>query len=174
MPSLHPHDVAIALQLALTSDAPYRAIADAVGLSQGEAHNAVKRLKESRLLRHDQRIVNAAALFDFIVSGVPYAFPAAPGPDTRGVPTGFSAPPLANEIVSESPVVWPSAEGKTRGAGVDPLYPKAPATAIHNLSLYELLALVDALRIGRARERHRARTKLQERLMGLTRRSTGR
>ena len=40
-----------------------------------------------------------------------------------------------------------------RGLGIEPLYPTAPGAALRNEKLYELLALVDALRAGRARER---------------------
>lgn len=164
MLTLRPHDVAVALQLALAPGLPYQAIADAVGVSRGEAHNVVKRLTAARLVRVDERKVNVGALLEFITSGVPYAFPASPGANTRGIPTAYAAPPLADAIATDDMVVWPSAEGTVRGASVDPLYPGAPATARQNPALYELLTLVDALRIGRARERQRARTLLQERL----------
>ena len=46
-----------------------------------------------------------------------------------------------------------------------PLYAAAPATAARNPELYELLALVDAVRLGRARERTRAKQLLRERIM---------
>jgi hypothetical protein len=166
MPSLRPHDVVVALQLALTPGAPYRALALAVGLSQGEVHNAVKRLAFARLVRPDTRAVHRGALLEFLAAGVPYAFPAEPGPDTRGVPTAHAAPPLASEFPDVAAVVWPAAEGQRRGAAVEPLYAGAPGTFRSNRELYELLALVDALRVGRARERRRAKGLLQDRLTG--------
>lgn len=52
-----------------------------------------------------------------------------------------------------------------RGASVVPLYDGAAATAERNPALYELLALVDAVRLGRARERTRAKQVLQERIV---------
>jgi len=55
--------------------------------------------------------------------------------------------------------------GSLRGASVVPLYAAAPATAVRNPALYELLALVDAVRLGRARERTRAKQLLRERIM---------
>lgn len=164
MPSLRPHDVVVALQLAVTPDLPYAALSKAIGLSQGEAHNAVKRLTSARLLKADSREPNRHALLEFIVGGVPYAFAVEPGPPTRGVPTAHSAPPFSGEILESEPVVWPSMEGDTRGASIEPLYPGAPATARLNPVLYELLALVDAIRIGRARERQRAKAMLHDRL----------
>jgi DNA-binding Lrp family transcriptional regulator len=165
MPNLRPHDVAVALQLALKPGMPYGALAEAVGLSRGEVHNVVKRLIAARLLQADQRKPNMNALVDFVVSGVPYAFPAAVGPSARGVPTAHSALPIEHESSGHEPVVWPSLQGYARGGSVEPLYRTAPATAEHNKELYELLALVDSIRIGRARERQRAKAMIHERLM---------
>jgi hypothetical protein len=164
MPPLRPHDVVVALQLALTPDAPYRALAAAVGLSQGETHNAVKRLTLARLLRPDHRAPRVEALFDFLTKGVPHAFPAELGAESRGVPTAHAAPPLVSDFSASDAVVWPSPDGELRGASVEPLHAAAPMIAKSNPSLYELLALVDALRIGQARERQLATTLLRERL----------
>ena len=47
---------------------------------------------------------------------------------------------------------------------IDPLYPSVPAAAAEDPRLHELLALADALRVGRARERSMARTELTKRL----------
>jgi len=165
MTSLRPHDVAVVLQLALTPRSSYRALAHAVGLSQGEVHNAVKRLAFARLIRQDTRAVHRGALLEFLAGGVPYAFPAAPGPETRGVPTAHAGPSLAGDFPDAAPVVWPAVDGQHRGAAVEPLYAGAPGTFRHNPELYDLLTLVDALRIGRSRDRLRARSLLQNRLM---------
>jgi len=164
MPSLRPHDVAVALQLALSPALSYRALAHAVGLSQGEVHNAVKRLAAARLIRPDTRAAHRGALLEFLTGGVPYVFPAELGPETRGVPTAHAGPPLAADFPDADSVVWPAADGARRGAAVAPLYAAAPSTFRSNMELYELLTLVDALRIGRARERQRAKSLLQERL----------
>lgn len=173
MPSLKSHDVAVALQLALTPGLPFRDLSAAVGLSLGEAHNAVQRLRASRLLRTDSGEVNRGALLDFLIAGVPYAFFAEPGAETRGVPTASSAPPLAREFSGGEVMVWPSLNGEARGASLEPLYPAAPQTAKHNRDLYELLALVDAIRVGRARERQRARALMRERLSAARDAETG-
>jgi len=162
--SLRPHDVVVALQLAVAPTMSYGALAEAIGLSKGETHNAVKRLTAAKLLSSHTRKPNRQALLEFIVGGVPYAFAAELGPPTRGVPTAHSAPLLAAEILESDPVVWPSMEGEARGASIQPLYPGAPSTARRNPDLYELLTLVDALRIGRARERQRAKALLHDRL----------
>ncbi|MDO9620597.1 MAG: hypothetical protein Q7I91_01690, partial [Moraxellaceae bacterium] len=55
--------------------------------------------------------------------------------------------------VDELPPVWPSPEGTVRGLSFSPLYRSAPEAALRDIKLHELLALADALRGGRARER---------------------
>ena len=112
-----------------------------------------------------------AALLEFLVHGVKYAFAPERGGLTRGVPTGYAAAPLDKVIAgsSDPPPVCPHAEGKVRGYAFAPLYPTEPAAALRDAALYELLALVDAIRDGRARERSLARQALEKRLGGATR-----
>lgn len=56
--------------------------------------------------------------------------------------------------------VWPCAEGRHRGIAFEPLYPSAPLAALRDPTLYEYLALADALRDGRPRERRIAQDAL--------------
>ena len=109
-----------------------------------------------------------AALLEFLVHGVKYAFPPKRGALTRGMPTGYAVPPLNKVIVgsSEPPPVWPFAKGTVRGEEFEPLYPSVPQAAARDPKLYELLALVDAVRDGRARERNLAAKELEARLAG--------
>jgi hypothetical protein len=60
--------------------------------------------------------------------------------------------------------VWPSADGQVRGSAFEPLHKTVPAAAAKDAVLYEILALVDALRDGRARERQIAERELAARL----------
>ena len=163
-PSLRPGDVAVALELALRPDQGLVPLATAVGISLGEAHNAVRRLRASELLRPDARHVMVQSLLDFLIHGVRYAFPGVLGSEVRGVPTAWSAPPLAADFRGADIVVWPSSSGKVRGECLTPLYGGAPGVAESHPDLYELLALVDAVRVGRARERNRATALLRARL----------
>ena len=64
----------------------------------------------------------------------------------------------------ELPPVWPDPEGTVRGEELRPLYRSAPAAARRDPALYELLALVDAVRAGRPRERKLAVAELEARL----------
>ena len=100
------------------------------------------------------------------IHGVKYAFPAVRGEPTRGMPTGVGAEPLASLFPpSREPVpVWPAPEGNVRGYALEPLYGCVPGAAKRDPDLYALLALVDAIRCGRARERVLAETELLKRL----------
>ena len=164
MSRLKPHDVAVALQLALEPGSTFRRLAEALGMSRGEMHNAVKRLVEARLASPESRTVYRSRLLDLLTGGVPYVFAAAPGAETRGVPTAHAAPPLNDHFPGTAPFVWPDAQGTVRGQAVTPLYPGAPGTAQRNPALYEALALVDAVRVGQARERELALQLLRSRL----------
>ena len=95
-----------------------------------------------------------------------YAFPVQRGSVTRGIPTSYAAPPLNAEIApgDELPPVWPWHEGDIRGVALEPLYKTAPVAALRDLVLYEFLALVDAIRDGRARERKIAERELIRRM----------
>lgn len=160
--SLRPHDVCVLLALALQPEASYRQLAETVGLSLGETHNAAKRLELARLAAPGDAPVNKKGTLEFISYGVPYVFPAQVGGPTRGIPTAFSAPPLQREISGSEAVVWPSASGSTRGPSLTPLSHTVSHIWETSQPLYELLALVDAIRVGRARERKWAREQLRD------------
>lgn len=168
--ALHPSDVAVALCLSVASasdvdDLGYREIGERVRISHGEAHNAIKRLRVARLVAAHSHMVAKSFLVEFLLHGVRYAFPPMLGAPTRGVPTGPAAPLLGEGFSGEAEMlVWPSAEGAARGASLVPLIPSAPDLPAHNPALYELLVIVDVLRVGRSRERRVAETLLRSRL----------
>ena len=55
-------------------------------------------------------------------------------------------------------------EGSIRGESFSPLYKSVPIAAKNDSKLYELLALVDAIRGGQTREREMAKKELKKRL----------
>ena len=59
--------------------------------------------------------------------------------------------------------------GSKRGYAFLPLYKKVPQAALKDDELYQLLALVDALRDGGARERELAERELSGSLSGISR-----
>jgi hypothetical protein len=164
-----PQDVVVVLLLALDKerDSPrtYAELGQTLGMSASEVHAAVRRLREAYLLDPDDH-VQLTALRNFLIHGVRHAFPARPKEISRGIPTAWAAPAIANKMGASDqlPPVWPDPNGKVQGTAVEPLYPSVPGAARRNPELYELLALVDALRIGRARERSMAEKELSSRL----------
>ena len=99
---------------------------------------------------------------EFALQGAKYAFPAVRLPLVAGVPTSHSAPAFAGVFAPGSTdFVWPHPNGTVRGVGIEPLHPAVPFAAMQDAKLYELLALFDALRIGKARERGMALERLQ-------------
>ena len=166
--SLKPQDVVIALKLSLDGESKaYAQKASELGMSASEVHAAEARLVEAKLLSPDKHSVLRKPLMDFLVYGVPHAFAVAPKELTRGVPTAWSAPVMSGEFKgnNELPPIWPDPVGTTQGLSVKPLYRNVPEVAQASRPFYDLLALVDALRIGRARERAFAEEKLRERIM---------
>lgn len=160
-PSLRPADIAVALRLAGEPGEGYEALSDAIGISLGAAHNAVGRLEQAGLVVQDSRQIDRRSLLEFLVHGVRFVFYAVVGPEGRGVPTAHAAPPMSKEIFSDVAYVWPSAKGSVRGATLTPLYAGALQTAETAPEVYQALALIDALRVGRARERQLARKHLE-------------
>jgi hypothetical protein len=92
-------------------------------------------------------------------------FPAEPGSVLRGIPTAHSASPINENISSGGDIyVWPYAKGKKRGQALAPLYKTLPATVQDDKLFYELLVIIDTIRVGRAREIQIAIKELEKRL----------
>jgi hypothetical protein len=65
---------------------------------------------------------------------------------------------------SDLPPVWLSGKGDVKGVRIEPLHKSAQHMREKDPDFYELLALVDALRMGRRREYDRAVDELKRRL----------
>lgn len=167
--ALKSQDVLVALKLLLEEEErPYAALADELRMSASEVHAAVGRLREGRLVTPKDRGIVRRAFRDFLISGIAHVFPAREGEPARGVPTAWAAPVLESVFkpTEGTAPVWPHPQGKSRGPSVTPIYKSAPEAALRDSALYELLALVDALRLGRARERKAAVEILDKRIFG--------
>lgn len=83
----------------------------------------------------------------------------------RGLPTSYAAEPLRGVIAQngEPFPVWPFPKGKARGISFEPLYKTAAGAALRDPAFYEYLALADALRDARSRERKYAEEELHRR-----------
>lgn len=157
---LKPQDLLVLLKVAAhpTQRWTYAALGESLGMSASETHASVKRAVASGLAVAPSRgewYPVRPNLLEFVLHGARYVWPATAGPVKRGVPTAFGAEPLASQLVAapgEAPV-WAHPEGKAKGPTISPLYRTAPQAALADPALHRLLALLDALRTGRARER---------------------
>jgi len=186
---LRPQDVVVALKLSVANRGPwsYSKLGEELAMSASHVFASVSRARTARLLdfaailpqarpvrmarpsRERLTVLprpNRSNLKEFLVHGVKYAFPVEHGGPTRGIPTAEAAPPLNQHLSQDFPLppVWPHAEGAVRGIAFSPLYKNVPLAALKDRQLYELLALVDAIREGRAREREIAIRELTARI----------
>jgi hypothetical protein len=159
--ALRPLDVATALGLLDRPDASLTELSFAMGVSVSQIHDSIGRLERSQLALPKSRRISRPSLFEFIEHGVKYAFPGELGPRSLGIPTAYSSAELGDEIIVEEAVVWATARGSVVGDTLTPLYPKAIMLPERWSRLYDALALVDAIRIGRTRERTLAVQKLR-------------
>lgn len=165
-----PQDVLVLLKLVAMGRRTwsYNNLAIELGMSPSQAHSAVQRALSARLaLRRNGRITpQTNNLEEFLVHGLKYLCIPQRGELTRGIPTAHGAPPLANLLIQPQDVVpvWPHTEGNVRGESFSPIFRSAPEAAMRDSELYRLLALVDAIRGGRAREHTLAARELSERL----------
>ena len=162
---LRSQDILLVLKIQASGRDSFAALGQSIGISASQAYAATKRAIVAELLRDDLS-VRQKALFDTLLAAK-YYMPAKRGGLVRGIPTAYAAKPLSDLIQrNDEPVpVWPHPEGIERGLSCEPIYKTACQAALNDPKLYEYLALVDALRIGRAREITMAKSELELRLL---------
>lgn len=147
-----------------------RSLEARLGISKTEVNASFRRILSTGMAVKDhetgQPKANRRNLYNFIVHGLKFVFPAAPGAMTRGIPTAFAAPMLKDLLLSGGNYiyVWPSAGGREIGQSIQPLFKSVPEAAGKDAELYENLALVDAIRLGNQREIGLAKERLSEKL----------
>jgi predicted transcriptional regulator len=163
---MRPHDIVVLLKIAskgktswLMKDLSYE-----LGISASEISESVNRSIIAGFITKDKTKLLKLSILDFLEYGLRYVYPQQPGAIVRGIATAHSASPLNKEIEDIEPYVWPYAEGNIRGQSIEPLYPNLPKACIDDKVFYEYMALCDALRVGRAREKSLALKELKKRL----------
>ena len=163
---LQSDDVLLLLKLAAHGDAraSLRDLASELEIPKSSIALSMQRLKSFGLVKGEgqQRHVDRAELRKFLVHGVRWIAPGRIGEFVLGLPTAHAASPLKEKLRGDDdPVVIPLAGGPVRGRRVSPVHPNAGKAAQRDPKLYRLLAIVDALRIGRARDREVAEAELR-------------
>lgn len=168
--AVHGLDLLVLLKLlsATPSRVPVRELATSIGsVSKSAVDVSVRRLKAHALVHEggEGRRINRLAVRDLFENAVHWIAPAVVGGYELGLATAHAASPLSDKFRSDDdPVVMPLAGGPCRGRAVSPLHEAAPAAAARDPKLYELLSIVDALRIGGARDREMAIAEFRRRV----------
>ena len=165
-PVMRPLDIIVLLKIIAYGKKSWSQLtmADELFMSQSEISQSLARSKYSGLLQMEGKKVFKINFMEFLQYGIKYVFPQQPGAIVRGVPTAHSAPPLNALIQSEEKYVWPSGKGIARGQSIVPLFSSVIDAVKIDPFFYELLALVDTLRVGRTREREIAIKELKKRI----------
>lgn len=164
---MKPQDIIILLKLMLVEkdDWKFATLSDDLNMSSSTVFAALNRANLAGLYHKNSRTINRDALLEFLIHGFKYVFPVSPGKLAKGIPTAHSANPLAQYFISDKDIyVWQSATGTIRGQTIAPLYASVPQLVQKDAQLYELLALIDALRVGKAREKNLAIEELTKRI----------
>lgn len=163
---MRPHDIAVLLKIASKRKEQWymKDLAYELGISASEISESINRSIIGGLISSDKKTLKKLALLDFLKSGLRYVYPQQPGSLVRGIGTAHSAPPLSSEIFSEEQFVWPFGKGNTRGQAIEPLHPNTPEACLKDEKYYELMALTDALRIGKVREQNIAFDMIKDRI----------
>ena len=163
---MRPHDILVLLKIAAKGTQPWymKDLSIELGISASEVSESLNRSAFAGLLTQDKTRLMHTALLEFLEHGLRYVYPQQPGALVRGMATAHSAQPLHDLIQSEEAYVWPFAEGTVRGQAIEPLHPKLPEACLKDPVFYELVALCDALRVGRAREKQLAVQELKNRI----------
>lgn len=167
---LKPLDIVIMLAahlVGLRDDAwTYASLAGRLGVSASQVHAALKRGEVAQLWHAGDRRVKERLFVDFAAHGIPHIFPANVGAPERGIPTASSWDALDRQLAPGPGYVWPHPSGSRIERAVEPLDRRVPAMVRDDAQLHEALAMIDALRVGRARERMLGREILTARLVG--------
>lgn len=151
---MRPQDIVILLKIVSKGSQPWlnKELAEELYISAGEITYSLNRSRLAGLINEDKRKVHVQSLLEFIQFGLPYVFPTEPGGPSLGMPTAHSHPLMQKVFKSEQIYVWPDATGNYSGISVPTLYPGQVRAAKRDENLYAMLALIDVVRIGRARE----------------------
>ncbi|MFC2080387.1 hypothetical protein ACFLRQ_02820 [Bacteroidota bacterium] len=164
---MRPQDIVVLSKIIALNDIDWRNIdiANSIHLSPSEVSEALNRCKIAGLIDSKKRKVNINSFLEFLFYGLKYVFPVEPGAIVKGIPTAHSASPIKDHISSNKDIyVWPYAKGSQRGQSIEPLYKTVPQIVHQDAYFYELLTIVDTIRVGRVREIKIAIDELNKRL----------
>jgi hypothetical protein len=151
---MRPLDVVVLLKIISYQNFDWktRDLAYDLGISLSEISESLNRSMIGGLIDGTKKKVFKRNLLDFLQYGIRYVFPQIPGSLTIGMPTAHTAPIMLEKIISEENYVWADFEGTIKGETIEPLFESVPTACKKDAILYDMLALVDVLRVGKTRE----------------------
>ncbi len=165
--NMKPQDILVLLKIIALDNKEWQQLilAQELNMSQSEISQSLQRSKYAQLLDFSGKKVNKIAFYDFLIHGMSYVFPQRPAAVVRGIATAHSAAPINEMIQATEVYVWPYAKGNIRGQAIIPLYNSAVDASLKDATLYELLAMVDVLRVGSTREKGMVKLELKKRIL---------
>ncbi len=162
---LKPQDILVLLKLSVWDKPQWRQedLAKELGMVQSMVHSSLKRAEKCRLYNQEKKRVNKSALIEILIHSIRFLVPAELGRKAVGMPTAWGHREAFKSLVSGlvDPPIWSAAKGRRAtvtgefnidGFEIQPIHEKAPGAASRDPRLYEVLAAVDALRVGRSRD----------------------
>jgi hypothetical protein len=144
----------------------FRSLARDMEMDVAALHRRLGRLKSAKLV-DSERQLNRTNVEEFLLHAVPYVIPGDLGAEGRGIPTAWGVEPLRSALAGSGPSpVWPSPHGTSRGPVLEPVSEAAVDLVSDDPEMSQWLGLVDAIRVGRARERKLASSELRRRIWG--------
>jgi hypothetical protein len=151
---MRPQDIVILLKIISLDNDQWqnKDLANTLYISASEVSEALNRNHQAGLIDFNKKRVNRQSLLEFLEYGMHYVFPQFPGAMVNGIPTAHGHPFMKEKFNADVVYVWPDYPGEVRGLTIEPLYPNQIKAVKEDAKLYKLLALVDVIRVGRARE----------------------
>lgn len=153
---MRPHDILVISKIIVAGETDWKQtdLAEGLLMSQSEISASLRRSDRAHLLNKREKILYPQNVLDFMVHGFPYVFPVEIGPVSKGVPTALSHPLFLESFpLPAIPFVWASKAGDILGQSITPLHPRQAEAALKDEGLYQLLACLDVIRMGKAREK---------------------
>jgi len=167
---MRPQDIVILLKIVVLKkkEWQYRDLAHSLMISVSEISESLNRSHIAGLIDESRHRVFRAGLLEFIEHGLRFVFPQIPGTMVTGVPTAHSHPYFKRIFPSDMNYIWPFEVGDIRGLAITPLHKAVPAAAALDEDLYRLLAAIDIIRVGQAREKKAALELLRNEIKSLS------
>jgi hypothetical protein len=168
MEPIKPHDIIVLLKVLLKGESgwKYEQLEEELGFSKSVVFRSLSRCAKAKFISPSPfDFFFTSNLLEFLQHGIQYAFAVEPGKMSKGIPTAHSAPVLNKQIIAENDqYIWPDANGSVRGQVIEPLDKRVAEIIKNDPELYDLLALIDAVRVGKNREKEIAGRLLKEKI----------